>query len=170
MQRWATSLGAHLALELRHDGERPLTDARHARIQNWLVELLRHGGWVVEAEVSFNHYGDRGRIDILADHPVRRVLLVVEIKTRIDDIQDLLGRLDVKRRVAPMLAQQSDWKPDRVVPALILQEGTTARRQIRSHPALFAWFVLRGRSAMGWLRSPTAAVPRGILLVVSPRQ
>jgi transcriptional regulator with XRE-family HTH domain len=34
---WAAALGAHLVIELRLDGERPLRDERHARLQNWLV-------------------------------------------------------------------------------------------------------------------------------------
>ena len=31
--------------------------------------------------MSFNHNGDRGRIDLVAFHPVHQVLLVIEMKT-----------------------------------------------------------------------------------------
>ena len=168
LERWTMALNAHLVLELRTDGERPLTDARHAEIQNWLVALLRTSGWAVEAEPSFNHYGDRGRIDVLAFHPARRILLVVEIKTRLEDVQDLLGRLDVKRRVAPTMGRERGWQPSVVVPAIVISEGRTTRRRIAAHAALFASFTTRARAAMAWLRQPRQPVPTGLLLVVTP--
>ncbi len=163
VEKWSTALGAHLALDLRVDGERPLADARHAELQNWLVSVLRRAGWLVDAEVSFNYYGDRGRIDILAFHPVARRLLVVEIKTQFTDVQDLLGRLDVKRRVAPNLAAQRRWPAATTVPAFVFTESSTVRRRIASHEALFAHYSLRGRSAMAWLRHPDTALPSGVL-------
>jgi hypothetical protein len=149
-----------LVVDLRVDGERPLTDERHARLQDWLVGWLASQGWLVAAEVSFNHYGDRGRIDVLAYHPAVRVVLVAEIKTRIDDVQDLIGRLDVKVRVAPGLAQARGWEGAHRVPAIVVAEGRTVRRRIASHASLFASFPLRGRRAMSWLRRPTTETSR----------
>lgn len=169
LDRWSTALGAHLTLALRVDGERPLADARHAELQNWLVSVLRHAAWIVDAEVSFNHYGDRGRIDILAFDPVLRCLLVVEIKTRFVDAQDVLGRLDIKRRVAPKLAAERGWSASMTVPALVFREDSTTRRRIASYEALFARYALRGRTAMTWLRHPHAPAPSGVLIVVAPR-
>jgi transcriptional regulator with XRE-family HTH domain len=168
VQRWATALGAHLAIELRVDGERPLADARHAEIQDWAVRLLRNAGWEVQAEASFNHYGDRGRIDVLAYHAGARAQLVIEIKTRIEDAQELLGRLDVKKRVAPVIARERGWQPRTVVPAVFVAESTTARRRIATHAALFEPLSLRARDAVAWLRQPAAAPPPGILAFVSP--
>ena len=46
-------------------------------------------------------------IDLLAIHPAVRVLLVVEIKTRLLDAQDVIGRLDVKRSVALPVARRA---------------------------------------------------------------
>ncbi|HET8776191.1 MAG TPA: helix-turn-helix transcriptional regulator [Candidatus Limnocylindria bacterium] len=168
VERWATALGAHLSMELRVEGERPLTDARHAEIQNWLVGVLRSAGWIVEPEASFNVFGDRGRIDILAFHPVAGVVLVIEIKTRIDDAQELLGKLDVKKRVAATLAREREWQPTTIVPAVVVLNGSTARRRIVEHAALFASFPLRARAAIAWLRRPEAPVPTGILALVTP--
>lgn len=168
LEGWATALNAHLVLDLRVDGERPLTDARHAQLQNWLVNALRSTGWLVDAESSFNHYGDRGRIDVLAYHPTLRVLLVVEIKTQLDDAQDLLGRLDIKRRIAPKLAAERNWQVDAVVPAIVFRESRSTRRRLAGHEALFASFSLRGRSAAAWLRRPTSPAPSGVLMLVEP--
>lgn len=166
VERWAAALGAYLALDLRFEGERPLTDARHAALQTWLVELLRSHGWVAEPEVSFNHYGDRGRIDVLAYQPPLRVLLVTEIKTQLDDVQELVGRLDVKRRIAPTLAADRGWSADTVVPAVVFREDRTIRRRLGQHQELFGSFALRARAAAAWLRRPTRRVPQGVLMMV----
>jgi transcriptional regulator with XRE-family HTH domain len=164
LDRWAAALGGTLLLDVRIAGPRPLTDARHAAIQNWLAAMLRQHGWLVDIEPSFNQYGDRGRIDILAFHPNRGVLLVVEIKTELRDVQDLIGRLDVKQRIARQLATERGWEWKVVVPAIVLREDRTIRRRVADHPALFARFVLRARAARAWLRDPRGPFPSGILL------
>lgn len=164
LEAWAAELDAYLSVELRVNGERPLTDAKHAALQNRLAERLRRDGWSVLTEVSFNHYGERGRIDLLAFHPSLRILLVVEVKTRIQDVQDTLGRLDAKRRIARTLAADHGWDVARVVPAFIVREDRTARRRVAEHAALFATYPLRARAARSWLRAPRLPVPSGILL------
>jgi Holliday junction resolvase-like predicted endonuclease/predicted XRE-type DNA-binding protein len=169
VQQWGASLGAHVSIEVRVDGERPLMDARHARLQNWIVGVLRQHGWTVMVEHSFNHYGDRGRIDVLAYHPIDRVLLVVEVKTRVDDVGDVLGRLDVKRRVAPILARQRQWQADAVVPMLLILEHRTNRRRIADHVTVFASFTVRARAATAWIRQPHGDVPAGLLLFANPK-
>ena len=72
-------------------------------------------------ETSFNHYGDRGRIDVMAFHSPLRILLVIEIKTRIQDVQDTLGRLDIKKRIAPILARDRGWDVAAIVPAFVVR-------------------------------------------------
>lgn len=164
LDKWASALGGYLVVDVRVNGEPPLADARHAALQNWLVQLLLMLGWVVEAEVSFNHFGDRGRIDVLAYHPLLGILLVIEIKTRIVDVQDTLGRLDTKVRVASELAQQRGWATTTIVPAFIIRDNGTSRRRVTTHAALFARFAFRGTDARRWLRRPTLPAPTGILL------
>jgi len=169
VERWSTALGGHLTLDLRVDGERPLTDAAHVEMQTWLVTLLRGAGWIAEPEVSFNHYGDRGRIDVFAFHPAARILLVTEIKTRLLDAQDVIGRLDIKRRVAPLMARERGWSPETSIPALLFREDSTTRRRLIATEVLFAGYPLRGRSAVAWLRHPRLPLPPGILIVALPR-
>lgn len=143
-----------------------LLDADHAGLAADLASLLTAARWVVRSEVSFNHYGDRGRIDLLAYHEPLRVLLVIEIKTAVVDVQDMLGRLDVKTRVARGVASSLGWtRPTVIVPALVIVDGSTARRHIRSLEPLFSRYSLRGHAAMRWLRTPSASAPiAGILL------
>lgn len=145
-----------------------LRDEDHAGIAEWLTRGLESDGWLVVAEASFNHYGERGRVDVLAYHPVQQCVLVVEIKTLIADAQDVLGNLDVKTRVAPILARARGWEPRLLVPALVVAEGTTNRRRVSSHARLFARFSTRGRTAAAWLRRPVTSVPGLLLFVRSP--
>ena len=67
--------------------------------------------WVLAPEVSFAVYGERGVIDILAWHPGRRALLVIELKTDLVDMNELLGTLDRKMRLARGIASSRGWDP-----------------------------------------------------------
>lgn len=168
VERWGVALGAHVSLDVRVDGERPLMDARHARLQEWFAGMLRRHGWTVLVEQSFNQYGDRGRIDVLAHRAVDNAVLVVEAKTRIDDVGDVLGRLDVKRRIAPILAREQQWQASAVVPMFLILEQRTNRRRVGDHATVFAQFTLRGLGAAAWLRRPRGPMPAGILLFANP--
>lgn len=141
-----------------------LLDEGHATLQAAWAARLRAWGWLVEVEVSFSRYGERGRIDLLAWHPEQRVLLVIEIKTEVADAQALLGGLDAKTRLAPGPAAGQGWRrPSVVVPALIVLEGATARRHVRRLEPLFARLGRRGKAAISWLRRPQP-LPGGILI------
>jgi transcriptional regulator with XRE-family HTH domain len=146
-----------------------LRDAPHAALQAAWKRRLERWGWQVWVEVSFNHYGDRGRIDLLAWHPVLRVVLVVEIKSEIEDAQALLGGMDVKCRVAPVVARRLGLaQPSGVVPLLVVADGSTTRDRLRRLAPLFGRFVVRGRAAMSWLRRPSG-VPAGLLALTDLR-
>jgi transcriptional regulator with XRE-family HTH domain len=163
----ASALGASLNVELRWRGEQldRLMDASHAALQESMVRQYRASGWRSEVEVSFNWYGDRGRVDAVAFHEETGTMLIVEVKVRLGDVQDTLGKLDVKARLGPQLARQISWpQPTRVVPCLVVADGRTARRTAADHAALFARFNLRGRAARRWLEAPTSEPVTGVLL------
>ncbi|MEO8510444.1 MAG: hypothetical protein ABI534_04300 [Chloroflexota bacterium] len=145
---------------------RRLLDAEHATLQNRWAQWLTRAGWMVGVEVTFSRYGERGSIDILVWHAASATLLVIEIKTVIVDVQALLSNLDRKARNAPFIARERGWQPRAVVPALIVLEGTTARRRVAEHAALFARLTVRGHAALSWLRAAgVPPVPGGILLM-----
>jgi hypothetical protein len=70
----------------------------------------RQPGWSVVAEVSFAIYGERGVVDLLAWHEATDSLVVIELKTAIVDIDEILGTLDRKRRLAVRIAAERGWK------------------------------------------------------------
>jgi transcriptional regulator with XRE-family HTH domain len=168
LDRVATALGATLHVELRWHGEQldRLMDAAHAALQEGVVRALRTASWLSEVEVSFNWYGDRGRCDAVAFHSGTRTLLIVEAKTRLGDVQDLLGRLDVKVRLGRQIARQLGWpEPAHVIPCLVIAEGRSARRIVATHAALFARFTHRGRRAHRWLADPDSHESVGGILL-----
>jgi len=163
---------ADVAVVVRYRGGEldRLLDESHASTVAELATLLRADGWLVDVEVSFNHYGDRGSIDLLAYHPATRTLLVVEVKTEIASAEETLRRLDVKARVAPLLApERFGEKPVRVVRLLaVLASSANRQRVARLEPLLGPTLPLRGRALAAWLRSPGPIVggrPGGLLFV-----
>ena len=135
-----------------------LLDERHAAVVASLARLLRDRGWRVLPEVSFNHFGDRGSIDLLAYHPPARIILVVEVKTEISSAEETLRRLDVKGRIAPLVApDRFGESPDRVARLLAIRDSTANRERIaRLDPLFGPAFPLRGRRMTAWIRSPDA--------------
>ncbi len=163
------ALGGKLTIEATSGASDPrlLIDAGHAFLQEHWKRRLERWGWLVRAEVSFNHYEDRGRIDLMAFHPASGVLLIIEIKTVLWDVQALLGSLDVRVRVAPLVARQLGWQPRIVVPVMVFGAATTVRRRLGEHAALFAPYELRGRAAISWLRKPMISIkpPTGAIIL-----
>lgn len=168
LDRVATALGARLYPNLSWQGEAldRLVDAGHAELQNAVAGILRDLGWLVAVEVSFNHFGERGRYDILAFHPATGIVLVVEVKTAIGDVQATLGLLDMKVRLSADAARQQGWEgPSVALPVLVVADERQQHRVIARHSWLFARLSLRGRPARAWLRRPERR-SGGILLYI----
>jgi transcriptional regulator with XRE-family HTH domain len=133
-----------------------IANARHAALaEAVLARLSRAPGWEVRPEVSFSIFGERGIVDILGWHATRRALLVVELKTEIVDVGELLGTLDRKRRLGREIAAPLRWSPAAVGAWLIVAEGMTNRRRIDAHRATFrAALPSDGRRARAWMAEP----------------
>lgn len=167
LARLTEALDAQLVVEIRWRGAEldRLIDADHASIVSAGARRLEQLGWIVRTEISFNHFGDRGRCDLVGWHPGTRSIVIVEVKSRIGDLQETLGRLDVKARLGSVIAEQLGWaRPSAVVAALVLDEQATNRRVLRRHEAQFRRFGLRGRVALAWLRRPRPAAGTSGLL------
>jgi transcriptional regulator with XRE-family HTH domain len=167
VERMLAALGARFDPRISWSGTDldRLLDAGHAALAAAIKDRLTGWGWIVRAEMSFNHYGERGRIDLLAWHPATAIVLVMELKTDLVDVQHLLGSMDVKARIAGRL-----W-PDRrvaaVVPAIVFLEDRTTRRRVERLLTLFSRYAVRGRSAITWLRRPAMPAPDGLLWFAS---
>lgn len=118
-------------------------------------------GWEFAPEVTFSSFGERGAIDILAWHPATRALLVIELKTELVDLNELLATLDRKRRLAPEIARERGWldRPASVSAWVIVADSSTNRRRATDHATMLrAALPLDGRAIRGWLARPTGGV------------
>jgi transcriptional regulator with XRE-family HTH domain len=105
-----------------------LASARHTALSEAVIEWLSASPrWTIRPEVSFATYGERGVVDVLAWHAERRALLVIELKTEIVDVGELLGTLDRKIRLARAIVERFGWQPDVV--------GVPHRRRVDDEPA-----------------------------------
>ncbi len=119
----------------------------------------RWPAWVVVPEASFAIYGERGVIDILAWQPGHRALLVIELKTDIVDVNELLGTLDRKGRLARQVALERGWAAETVSRWLIIAPGRTNRRRIHEHEAMIRNALPDDRrAAEGWLAGPAGTI------------
>lgn len=158
------SLGARIDVKVAWNGPEldRLLDSGHAALSAGVKRQLGRWGWLVRVEVSYSRYGERGRVDLLALHPPSGVLLVIEIKTMLVDVQELLGSLDAKARLARSLAEAIGWRPRVVVPAIVFAERPVTRARVAQLDTLFDRFTVRGRRAITWLRGP-GDPPTGLL-------
>ena len=169
----AGALDANVDLILRWRGGDlgRLVNARHARLHEVMASRFSGlDGWRYEPEVSFSSFGERGVIDGLAWHPATGTLLVIELKSELVDLSDLMGTVDRKRRLAPEIARARGWQPRSVSCWVAVEDGRTNRRVLaRNAAALRAKFPADGRAVAAWLRRPTGAINAlGFLSDASP--
>lgn len=168
----AVALGATVDLRLRWHGEDldRLLDEGHVRLVDALVRLLRALGWEVAVEVSFSRYGERGSIDVMAWHPVRRALAVFEVKSVTPDMQAMLFGLDRKARLGPSLARERGWDAGPAARILVVWDTRTNRRRIEAHEATVRAALPAGtRRVVAWLRDPSGPPPAGIWFLADVR-
>lgn len=170
LDRIAAALGARLEIRLTWNGEGldRLLDAAHAALVEATVERLRRAGWECAVELTFNVWGERGSVDVLAFHRSSRTLLVVEVKSVVPDVQAMLMTLDRKARLAPELARQREWNAISVGRLLVIGESRTSRRRIEAHRAIFdAALPARGVAVRAWMRDPDNRPPLAGLMFLS---
>lgn len=162
VRRIAAALGASIDVSVRWQAGDlgRLVNARHAAVHD--VVARRFGdlpGWAIEPEVSFASYGERGVIDILAWHRASRSLLVIELKSEFVDVNELMGGVDRKRRLAGGVARDRDWSATTVSTWVVVADGRTNRRQLARHAAVLrAKFPADGHAVAAWLRRPRGSI------------
>jgi transcriptional regulator with XRE-family HTH domain len=128
----------------------------HEAMARWFAGL---DGWQALPEVSFNEYGERGIIDILAWHAASGIALVVELKTAIVDINDLMSTMDKRRRLASKIARNLGWNAEAVATWVVVAPGRSNDRALAEHATVLrAKFPGDGRSMRRWLARPTGEI------------
>lgn len=162
LRRVAIALGARLDTTIRWSGADlgRLLNARHAAMHEAMATFMSNlDGWQFEPEVSFSIYGERGVIDVLAWHPARRALLVIELKTEVVDVSDLLATMDRRRRLAWQIARERGWDPVTVSTWVVIADSRTNRRAVGAHErVLRSKLPVDTRGIARWLRDPKGNV------------
>ena len=133
-----------------------LRDRDHARLVDNVVAVLNRYGWEAVLEWTFSHYGERGSVDVIAWQAASRSLLVIEVKTRIYDVQQLIASIDRKVRLAAQLLRiERGWDSRAQGRAVAVPELTANRSLIARHSAVFqSAFPGRSREVRSWLQRP----------------
>jgi transcriptional regulator with XRE-family HTH domain len=144
-------------------------DAVHARCSAYVMRRLQADGWLVLREVEIIDARLRGWIDLLAFDPRSRTLLIIEIKTSIDDI----GRLErqvgwYSRAIAS--AVPADWQPVRVATWVLALSTADVDEAIARHRAIIdAGFPGRAASMREVLSESVAGLADRGLALIDPR-
>jgi transcriptional regulator with XRE-family HTH domain len=166
LRRVAGKLGVTLEIVPRSAGgefERVL-NARHAALgESVAAWIAAHAGWVVAPEVSFSIYGERGSVDLMAWHEATGLVVVIELKTAIVDVDELLGTLDRKRRLAISVAASRGWEAGSVSVWLLISSTHTNRRRVGEHGTLLKSALPRdGRAFAPVFAHPERGAASGI--------
>jgi hypothetical protein len=153
----SAALGAYLDVRVRWHGEDldRLLDAAHAALVEATVAMLNRRGWASAVEVSFNHFGERGSIDVLAWHAASRTLLVVEVKSVVPDARATISTLDRKARLGNGIGRDRGWDALSVGRLLVIADSSTSRRRVRALERVFGTaYPNRGMAVRRWLAAP----------------
>ncbi|HEX2141563.1 MAG TPA: helix-turn-helix transcriptional regulator [Candidatus Limnocylindria bacterium] len=160
--RIATALDVRIDITARWKGGEldRMLNAGHAGMHEQVAGLLAgQPPWLFRPEVSFAIYGERGVIDILAFHPPTGALLVIELKTELVDVQNVIGTMDRYTRLAARIAADLGWKANQVSCWILFPDTSTNRRRVAAHSGVLrAAFPADGRTMRGWLDTPEGTI------------
>jgi transcriptional regulator with XRE-family HTH domain len=141
-------------------------DAVHARCSAYVMRRLQSAGWLVLREVEIADGRLRGWIDLLAFDPRTRTLLIVEIKTSIDDIGRLERQIGWYAR-AVATAVPAAWQPARVVAWVLALASADVDEVIARHRAILASGFPGRAASMREVLDGSALAPdaRGLALI-----
>jgi transcriptional regulator with XRE-family HTH domain len=148
----------------------PQRDRAHARCVGAVARRLMKAGFIVATEVEVGGPRWRGFIDILAIHPVARLLLVIEIKTELTDLGALDRQLGSYVGEAWSAASALGWRPRGATGiAVVLATSENDRRLRANRDLIDAAFPLRYRTIWPHLGSSVRPLPprgaRGLAMI-----
>lgn len=168
LRRVGDSLGATLEFNPRWRGPElaTLLDSDHAALVDAVIGRLAAARWEVVAEWTFNHYGERGSVDVVAWRPDHRALLVIEVKSRIVEVGQLHAGVDRKLRIAgSLLPDERGWRARHVGGIVVLPDDRAAYASVQRHRSLFAVsFPARTVEVRRWIARPAGPL-RGLWIL-----
>jgi Predicted transcriptional regulator with C-terminal CBS domains len=144
-------------------------DAIHARCSGYVDSRLRTAGLGSAREVEIVHARSHGWIDLLAFERRLATLVIVEIKTRLDDLGALERQIGWYERSAISAARRLGWRPTQVVTWLVVLATAENEATIFGNRAIFDLaFPVRATVAAAWLRDGGAPPLGRALALIDP--
>ena len=145
-------------------------DSVHARCCAYAQRRLERAGWLVTREVPIGSGGTRGWIDLLAFHPGSGAVLVIEIKTEIDDLGRIERTLGWYEREAVRAAREHGWTPRAVSSALLAIDSLAVAEALAgARITVGRAFPVGATTLAAWIADPTTGVPpRRALALIDP--
>jgi transcriptional regulator with XRE-family HTH domain len=143
-------------------------DLVHARCSVHVDRRLRAAGWLTAREVEIIQGRSHGWIDLLAFDPKTGILLVIEIKTRLDDLGAIERQLGWYERSSFEVARRSGWRPRRTIGWLLALASDEVEAVLRSNRELMAQaFPTRAGTMAEMLLAPDSGAGggRGVALI-----
>lgn len=168
VERVAAALGLRIELVVRPPtfvSERRAHDVVHARCSAAVDRRLAGAGWLVAREVEIVDGSFHGWIDLLAFDPRTGTLLIIEIKTRLDDIGAAERQIAWYERHASAAARRLGWRPRQVAAWLIALSSHEVDASIAANREAFGRFPGRAPHMLGVVRGRELPSIRGIALI-----
>lgn len=161
----ANALGLEVDLALRRPtiiGGPRVRDAVHARCSAYAGRRIISHGWELAREIEIIHGRSHGWIDLLAFDPRTGTVLVIEIKTRLDDLGAVERQLGWYERAAWDRARDLGWAPRGVHSwLLVLASDEVERVLLGNRPYLQAAYPARAREMGLMLASGVSSTTAG---------
>ena len=145
-------------------------DTAHAMCSAYVQRRLESAGWEVAREVRIEEGRYIGWIDLLAFHAATGTLLVIEIKTRVDDVGAIERSLDWHARGARQAAAKLGWRPRTVSGWLLALATDEVEDALRRNRTLWAAATpVRAREMAEGVRTPQRLPDGRGLALIDPR-
>jgi transcriptional regulator with XRE-family HTH domain len=169
VDRIAATLGQRLELIVhppRFVGARPLHDTVHAWCSGYAGRRLSAAGWLIAREVDVTAGAARGWIDLVAYDPARETLVIVEIKTRLDDLGAIERQVGWYEGQAMATAHRLGWRPRRIhVWLLVLASDEVDRSLTINRDLVDQAFPGRAMDMLATLTGSAPTANRSIALI-----
>lgn len=144
-------------------------DAVHARCSGYVDRRLTAARFRVAREVEIVHARSHGWIDLLAFEPTSRTLLIIEIKTRFDDLGSIERQIGWYERAAPGVAHRLGWRPLSVRTWLVGLATDEVEAVVRANRSIMdVAFPMRARAVQAWLGAGGPPPVGRMLALVDP--
>lgn len=165
-------LGIRVVIDANPPGiavRREQRDLVHARCCGYVVRELTRRGCQVRTEVEIGEGRFRGWIDVLAFRESDGALLVIEIKTEVDDLGRILRSMGWYVRSSREAARAVGWRARVIVPVLIALATAETDGRLAGNVDLIRNELSGNANALAiWIDDASAPRPEPTIALIDP--